>query len=158
MIEKLLLPHKYKKIGWMILIPTFIVGLTLIIGEFDSFSIKANIFVFSYDSFLSGSKTFEMANIDIGYTLVGILFLIGACMVSFSQEKKEDEFINNLRLSSLMWAVLVNYGLLFFCFIFIYGVSFLYVMVYNIFTVLIIFIIRFNYLLNRSSKMAIDEQ
>lgn len=157
MKSDLLLPNKYKKVGWIILLPSIVLGVLVAIGEFDGFSIMFNVFALAYDNDLFNNKI-GVFNTDITNTLAGILCIIGALLVSFSKEKREDEFIANLRLTSLLWAVLVNYGLLLFCFIFIYGISFLHVMVYNMFTVLIIFIIRFNYLLNRSSKMAVDEQ
>ncbi len=79
-------------------------------------------------------------------------------MVSFSKEKREDEFIANLRLSSLLWSVWVHFVLLLLAFLFIWGFSFLNVMVYNMFTILIIFIIRFNYLLYRGTKSMADDK
>jgi uncharacterized membrane protein len=79
-------------------------------------------------------------------------------MVGFSKEKNEDEFITNLRQSSLYWAVIVNYILLLFAFVFLYGIAFLNVMLYNMFTILIIFIVRFNYVLYRTSKWKPDEK
>ena len=73
-------------------------------------------------------------------------------------EKNEDEYIAGLRLSSLLWAVCVSYLLLLIAFVLVYGTPFLNVMVYNMFTVLIIFIIRFNYLLHKNSKIVPDEK
>jgi hypothetical protein len=87
-----------------------------------------------------------------------VLFIAGGLMIGFSKEKREDEFIVKLRLSSLLWAVWVNYALLFLAFVFIYGTAFLTILYYNTITVLIIFIIRFNYMLYRYSKTAIDEK
>jgi hypothetical protein len=87
-----------------------------------------------------------------------VLFLGGAMLVAFSKEKTEDEFIVNIRLTSLLWALLVNNILLLIAFVFIYGTTFFSVMVYNMFTVLIIFILRFNYLLYKNSKTVIDEK
>ena len=81
-----------------------------------------------------------------------------AMFVGFSKEKREDEFIAKLRLSSLLWAVWVNYVLLLFAFLFVYGTSFLTVMIYNMFTVLIIFIVRFNYILYKNAKSVSDEK
>jgi hypothetical protein len=95
---------------------------------------------------------------DITNTLVGVVFITGAILVGFSREKKEDEYIANLRLSSLLWAVFVSYLLLLLAFIFIYGGAFFMVMVYNMFTVMVIFIIRFNYLLYKNSKPVSDEK
>ena len=95
---------------------------------------------------------------DITNTLVGVVFILGAMMVGFSKEKQEDEYIANLRLSSLMWAVWVNYVLLFLSFIFIYGMGFFHVMIYNMFTVLIIFIGRFNVILLKNKMISTDEK
>ncbi|MEO6730880.1 MAG: hypothetical protein ABIN01_06660 [Ferruginibacter sp.] len=91
-------------------------------------------------------------------TLVGIVFIIGGLLVGFSKEKKEDEFIANLRLSSLLWAVCVNYVLLFLAFVFVYGMGFFTVMAYNLFTVLLIFISRFNYIVYKNTKIVSDEK
>ena len=158
MKSNLLIPNKYKKVGWIILLPSIILGIFVTIGDYGNFSMVSDVFVLAYENLFNDRKTFGVINTDITNTVLGVMCIIGALLVSFSKEKREDEFIANLRLTSLLWAVLVNYGLLLFCFIFIYGISFLHVMVYNMFTVLIIFIIRFNYLLNRSSKMSVDEQ
>jgi len=73
-------------------------------------------------------------------------------------EKVEDEFIANLRLNSLLWAVLVNYVLLLFMFLFIYGLAFLNIMVYNMFTILFLFIGKFNIALYRNSKSGPNEE
>ena len=54
--------------------------------------------------------------------------------------------------------VKINYILLLLAFLFVYGTDFLIVMIYNMFTVLIIFIVRFNYILYKNSKTAPDEK
>ena len=110
------------------------------------------------DSLIGQNASFGFINTNITSTVVGILFIVGAIFVAFSKEKREDEFIANLRLSSLLWAVFVNYLLLIISFAFIYGSAFLNVMIYNMFTVLIIFIARFNYILYKNSKSAADEK
>jgi hypothetical protein len=158
MTNKLLLPNKYKSIGWYILIPSVIFGIILILGRFESFAIETNVFSLLNQELLGDNEAFSVIHTNIVPTAVGILFLIGALLVSFSKEKTEDEFIARLRQSSLLWAVLVNYSLLLFCFVFVYGLAFLHVMIYNMFTILIIFIIRFNYILYRSSKEMPNEK
>ena len=90
--------------------------------------------------------------------MVGVPFIIGALLVSFSKEKNEDEFIAEIRLSSLLWAVWVNYILLLVSFLLVYGSPFIEVMVYNMFTTLLIFIVRFNHLLYRNRKTVPDEK
>ena len=145
-------------IGWCILIPTTILGICLIATDFNALPINAKVFAMFNDPVLGHSQSFSFIDTNITSTIIGILFIVGAIFVAFSKEKREDEFIANLRLSSLLWAVFVNYILLIISFAFIYGTAFLNVMIYNMFTVIIIFIARFNYILYKNSKSSPDEK
>lgn len=151
MENKLLLPNKFKKPGWFIMIPAMIAGVFLSIHGYEADWLNVKVFAL-FNNDLSGFRFCEFIEDNITNEIVGLLFLTGAFLVAFSKEKKEDEFIANLRLSSLLWAVCVNYVLLFLTFIFVYGLSFYSMMIYNMFTVLIFFIVRFNYILYRNSK------
>lgn len=152
MPSKLLLPNGYKKIGWCILIPSTIVGIILAFHEFGAGWIWARIFAIANDGKDGKYLYLATRETNITNTVVGVFFIIGAMLVSFSKEKNEDEFIAEIRLSSLLWAVWVSYILLLIAFIMVYGSPFFDVMIYNMFTVLIIFIIRFNYILYRNAK------
>jgi ABC-type Fe3+-siderophore transport system permease subunit len=110
------------------------------------------------EELLENTTYFSIISKNVVPTAIGVLFIIGALLVSFSKEKLEDEFIAEIRQSSLLWAVLVNYILLLLAFVFIYGLAFMNVMIYNMFTILIIFIIRFNYILYKSSKEMPNEK
>ena len=158
MSSKLLLPNKYKLIGWLLLIPATILGVVLTIIGFDAIPFKVRVFSIIDDGLLGKAQLFGLTEENITITIVGICFIAGAVLVGFSKEKREDEFIEKLRLSSLLWAVWVSYILLFLAFIFVYGMAFFNVMVYNMFTVLIIFIVRFNYNLYKNSKTVSDEK
>ncbi|HEY5409003.1 MAG TPA: hypothetical protein VIJ92_18065 [Ginsengibacter sp.] len=158
MSNKLLLPNRYKKIGWAILIPSTILGVILAFHEFGEAWMHAPVFAMANDGINDNYKYFTVSDANITNTVIGLLFIIGAMLVSFSKEKTEDEFIAEIRLSSLLWAVCVSYILLLIAFVFVYGSPFLDVMVYNMFTVLIIFIIRFNYILYKNTKTAANEK
>lgn len=158
MVEKLLLPHKFKRVGWFILIPAFIIGLLLLITNGEFIEINTKIFAVYSDKLFENKQYFNFIETNIIPTIIGVLFIIGALLVAFSKEKEEDEFIANLRLTSLLWSVLINYLLLLFAFLFVYGIGFLNIMVFNIFTVLLIFIIKFNFSLYRNSKYFTDEK
>jgi hypothetical protein len=163
MTQALLLPHRYKKIGWLILIPATILGIILAIGDFEMNWFTTWVFAFFSDEirsgqFVEGGKLFSFINTNVSNTIIGSLFLVGALLTAFSKEKQEDEYIEKLRLSSLLWAVWVNYLLLLIAFIFVYGFAFLNVMIYNMFTILIIFIARFNYILFQNRKGAAHEK
>ncbi len=158
METKLLLPNKYKIIGWCLLIPATIMGLILIFTDYDAFPIRAKVFAIFNEELFEEKQSFSFIETNITNTVVGVLFIVGAMFVGFSKEKREDEFIAKLRLSSLLWSVWVNYILLLLGFLFIYGAAFFTVMIYNMFTVLIIFIVRFNYILHTNSKSVSDEK
>jgi len=114
--------------------------------------------IYSGSGVFQDSVLFGMIKANLTGTLVGVLFLIGAIFVAFSKEKSEDEFIAKVRLESLLWATYINYGVLIFCFLFFYEFEFLYVMIFNMFTILIFFIIRFYYILYRAKKSLSHEK
>ncbi|SIO45717.1 hypothetical protein [Chitinophaga niabensis] len=138
MKSKFLLPHLYKKIGWSITIPFLIIGILLFpLG--DVFFKNATWLTF-LDNF-PGQYTDE---------IIAAGLIMGMLLVAFSKEKVEDEYINKVRLESLQISVLINYLLLIICILLIYDVEFLSVMTYNMFTILLLFIIRFNFIIYRN--------
>lgn len=159
MKHNLLIPNKYKKYGWMIVIPSFIVGVTLTIVNFRPDWLKMKVFnFFPNNDLFAKTKLFSWMEVNMTNTIIGVLFITGALIVAFSKEKNEDEFISDIRLISLRWAVLINYLLLIIAFIFVYNLSFFTVMIYNMFTVLIIFIVRFHFVLYKYSRLNSDEK
>lgn len=159
MKTKLLLPNYFKKIGWILLIPSALFGLFIIISDFELKFLDMKVFtIYSGSGVFQDPVLFGMINANLTGTLTGILFLIGAIFVAFSKEKSEDEFITKVRLESLLWATYINYGVLIFCFLFFYEFEFLYVMIFNMFTILIFFIIRFYYILYRANKSLSHEK
>jgi hypothetical protein len=158
MSPKLLLPNRFKKIGWFIFIPSTILGIILCTNGFGTDWISAKVFAIANGEIMGSTLYFGSRETNVTNTLVGSLFIIGALLVGFSKERNEDEFIAEIRLSSLLWAVLANYILLLVAFLFVYGSPFLEVMIFNMFTTLLLFIIRFNYLLYKNSKTVLDEK
>jgi hypothetical protein len=87
--------------------------------------------------------------------VVYLSLVAGLLLAAFSKEKIEDEQIAQLRSDSLQWAIYVNYGIFIVCTIFINGTDYLSVIMYNVLSPLLFFMIRFRwkmYLLNRSLK------
>ena len=158
MKTKLLLPHKFKKPGWILLIPTTLFGLYIIFSDFEFDFLNARVFTLYSNEILGESVTMGFVKTNLTLTVTGIIFIISAFFVAFSREKTEDEFIARIRLESLLWATYINYGILLFCFLFFYDFGFFYVMIFNMFTILLIFIIRFQYLLYRAKKSLSHEK
>lgn len=158
MKTKFLFPNRYKRIGWILLIPSSILGILILFFDFNFKSLDSKVFTIYSDGF--GVEKTIMGLFDGNYvnTIAGILFLIGAILVAFSKEKQEDEFISKTRLESLVWAIYVNYAILAFCTLFFFNLEYLIVMIFNMFTILIFFIIRFYYILYRSNKSLSHEK
>lgn len=158
MSHNLLLSNKYKLMGWILFIPSFMLGMFLVISGYEANWLTVKVLSIFPELFNGDKQYFKIISVDPTNTVVGVLFIVGCLLIGFTKEKYEDEFIAKIRLSSLLWAVFVNYMLLLIAFIFIYDIAFLNVMIYNMFTVLLIFISRFNYILYKNSKTVSDEK
>jgi hypothetical protein len=152
MKTRLLFPNHLKKVGWILLVPSTIMGILLLFFDYKFKFLDSSVFTIYSAGFHENPIVFGFMDNNYANTIAGVLFLVGALFVAFSKEKQEDEFIAKTRLESLLWATYVNYGILIFCFIFLFGLEFLNIMIFNLFTILIFFIIRFHYVLYKTKK------
>ncbi|MFD0993814.1 hypothetical protein [Tenacibaculum geojense] len=142
-----LFPSNFKRLGLFILIPSSIIGLVTLFYEYEPTFLDFNMPAIFIDEILRGeNKSFiGIVKNNILDEILAIFIIFSSVLVAFSKERLEDEYISKIRLESLVWAVYVNYGILLFSFLFIYDFSFLWVMILNMFTVLLFFIIKFNW-------------
>ena len=147
MVSKLLFPSRYKLIGLVLFIPSLILGIA-----FRFFDVGVGFLSIH----LNGKNIFGggVQNLTDEVALTGII--AGLLLVAFAREKQEDEFISKIRLESLQWAVLFNYILLIIATWLVYDASYIDVMMYNMLTVLIFFIIRFHIMLARNKSSLTD--
>lgn len=145
MKSTLLLPEKYKRIGMALFLPALVLGI--MVQFFD--------FQFAFLS-LPHDKH-DMSRIlesDINFTdefaLTGLI--LGMLFMAFAREKNEDEYISRIRLESLQWAVIANYVLLLAATWLVHGFGYLHVMIYNMLTILLIFLVRFHIVLARDRR------
>lgn len=143
-----LLPHGFKIIGWILFILGVIGGLYVLITNYEQDILSMKVLSIYNDDALFGNKEgfFKIINNDVLDELVAVFIIIGGLFVTFSREKVEDEFIYKLRKDSLVWAVIFNYSVLLIAVLFVYSFTFFDVLVFNMFTPLIFFILRFNFL------------
>lgn len=147
MKPRFLLSHSFKRIGWMVFVPALIFGVFVQHAEYEipGFSVALD----SSSIYVSG----EPLENNLTNELAGVLILLGGFFVAFSKEKIEDERVSQVRLESLQWSVYLNYALLFISLLVVYEEAFFYVMIYNMFTILIFFIIRFNFVLHVKHRL-----
>ena len=141
-----LLPNKYKKVGWILFLLVIFFYIILGITQYDGILFQTKVLsILNYDGYTDESF-FKIITNDIKDEIIASLMILGGLLIGFTREKIEDEFIYKLRNDSLVWAIIFNYVILLITIVFIYDTDFFSVMVYNMFTPLIFFIIRFNFL------------
>ena len=128
-MEKIfLLPNGFKKVGWIILVPTFVLGVLMTIDGYNGFP-----------SFLLPEW-------------------IPLAMKRVLTSDWVDELIGRIRLNSLLIALYINSSVLIILSLFCYELLFLNVLVFNIFTNIIIFLIVFEMKLWKLKKSLRDEE
>lgn len=139
MKKDLLFPNRYRRIGWLLFIPCALAGLFAIYDQ----SLPVSWTDYLSRTIITNSFADEVAALGV---LLGLLF------IAFAREKSEDEMIRQLRLESLQWSVYANYLLLALAIVFIYDMAFFNVLVCNLFTILLVFIVRFRWSLKRGER------
>lgn len=153
MKTKWLFPHRFRFIGWLIFVPSAVLGLANMYVDFKLGWLVATVLNSSItiDVGTSVANLDEVQNLTDEFAAIGII--IGLLLIAFSREKVEDEMIGQLRLEALQWSVYANYIVLAIAIIAVYDTAFFSVMIYNMFTVLIVFILRFRWLIHRNGNL-----
>lgn len=82
------------------------------------------------------------------------LLIAGLLILAFTRVKGEDERVRLIRLEAFQWSILVNFIIVLAGNWSLYGEGFFYLMVFNLFTPLIVFLLRFYYVLYVSEPRA----
>ena len=143
-----LLPNRFKKTGWLIFIPSLVLGILSLTRIFSFPEVSLPVFYNSgFPLSNEDAGLFKNTEIALFPNLFGILIIIGGILIGFSEEKTEDEYISSLRLRSVFWSLITTYSLILILFLTVFGSAFFTVMILIIFLPLILYIFRFNYLL-----------
>lgn len=159
MKSRFLLSHKYKPLGWFLFITGFVFGIVMLINDFDYFNLEVPVFpLVGETGIFSKNPSLKWSSNNISDEIVAIIIIIGGILVSFSKTKDEDEYISKIRTESLIWATYVNYFILVLAILFVYDISFFTVLILNMFTVLLFFIVRFHFILFKTKREANYEE
>lgn len=135
-----LLPNFCKKIGWIISSLFVLLYIWAAVNDYIYNHNQMEIM----PSWLSG---------DI-YTILIVGLSISLLMVAFSKEKDEDEYTVKIRGKSLILAVVTSYIILIIAALCLYFLDFLTFMGFNMFTIPILYILKFNITLRKLRKSA----
>jgi hypothetical protein len=150
MKNTLMLPSRFRLVGLALAIPGLAVGMAFLFFDWEPAFLDVHLPKWIN---LIGDKGFlaDTAN-NLTDEIALTLAVAGLLIVAFSRELVEDEFIQATRLKSLQWAVLVNTILLLIACWLVYGMQFFTVLVFNALTVLLIFNLRFRWVLFRQQQ------
>ena len=156
MKDQLLLPHICRKLGFALFLPstawllaTYVFNHSLF--AFLQFRADSNDKKDFFDSDFLFERGFAT---DFNGELSLLLTWASLFMIAFAREKKEDEYVKTVRLRALQVSMYINYGMVALASIFIYGLSFMWVMYAALFSMLIIFIVIYYYQLHLRPRLA----
>lgn len=148
MNKMLLLPHGFKRIGWVLFIPTALLGVLMAIDDFNGFPS----FLLP-DSFAPGGGSVRLWN---NVAIIGIL--LGVLFICCSRERVEDELIARIRLNALLAALYITVGISVLSALVLYDVAYLWFMIFNLCLLPVLFLVIERAMLWRLGKEASHEE
>lgn len=144
---KLFLPNKIRIYGWVILLFGLILGvIRFYFGVKPEF---LNIKVFAVYSKYFETNYFKVIENHVSEELTALLILVGLFVISFTKEKIENESVSAIRYKSFILTFYINTLIIVLSFLFVYGFGFINILVINVFSPFIIYIILSRYFLSK---------
>jgi len=151
-MTKALFPNNFKKVGWILFVPGILISLAILVFEFEPKWFEIKVFAIMSESLMGDTIYFSWIEDNILNEVAILLVVIGALFIAMSRERVEDEYVSKIRLDSLIWAVYINYAILILSVLFVYRLSFYWILILNMATLLIFFVFRFRWALFQTSK------
>ncbi len=158
---QLLFNNRYKRIsGWIfyLTIPFALYAYftkrfedIFVFKVFPLFSYK-RIIITEHTENIIGSEGFRWLENGLVNEILLTIIIVAGIINSFSKEKNEDELIGKLRTESLTLSLYLNYGIILLANFLIFELTFIYVLIFNLFTILLFFNLIFKYKLYRHYK------
>lgn len=158
MLTNYLFPHRYKRLGWGLVVGSLALGLLELYDVLHLPLLLAWLPSLINDHTTAGPLHQPLVEPRNNHDLWAVLFIVGGLLVACSRERHEDEYINKIRLDSLLWALYAYYALLLLAFVLVSGLPFFTVMTYALFAPLLLFVGRFQVLLLRSAPRLADDE
>jgi hypothetical protein len=141
-----LFSNKFKKISVVIFYLSIPIGLFLLLTERIQDIFVFNVFsIFSYELFGSEPKGFGWIENGLGDEVFTLLIIVSGIVNSFSKEKIEDELISRIRLESLSLSLFISFGLIIISTFLVFNINYMYVLVFNLFLIILLFNLIFKF-------------
>lgn len=138
-----LFPRVFHTVGWILFVPAIIMG-ALILSELGDYSIGLDLPAGVWETVI--------------YDAVIIGIAIGSVFIVCSKEKREDEMTRSIRLSALLNSLYIYVVLLVIGTLLVNGLSFTWIMLFNLVILPIIYVIIFRTEMHRYYKLTDDEE
>ena len=153
MKSNFLLPSGFRKAGWCMFLPGVILGVLYLLGEYPAWLELGGTNAFALFDGFSDTNMFTVTfNDSWTEEFIIILLALSLLFIGFSREKDEDECIANIRMNALVWAITANTALLIAGTLFVFGLPYLTFMSIYMFSLMILFIAKYNWLIYRFRK------
>lgn len=145
MKKNYLLPHNFKMIGLIMLVPFLVACIWLLCGpcEGDWFIVDVPA-LFTLD-IASTSEWFGMTATDPVNEICMLGLLVSLVFIALSKEKDEDEMTAAVRMQSFVWSFWCTAILMLVAILFVYDLAFMYFAFASVFVCFIMYICKFNY-------------
>ncbi len=147
-----LFPTVFGKIGRYLFVPAFILGICYLIGSGELIEIGGSRVFALFNGYSQIDMMTITENNNWSDEIIVIILTISMLFIGFSREKDEDECIATIRMNALVWAIMLNSALLIIGTLFIYGMPYLTFMTIYMFSLLLLFIIKYTYMLHKFRK------
>ncbi|MDA9107264.1 hypothetical protein N9J98_03585 [Flavobacteriaceae bacterium] len=145
--------YKYKKISGVIFYLSIPIGLFLLWNDRIHDVFVVNVFsIFSYEWIGSERTGFGWIENGLGDEIFTLLIIVSGLINSFSKEKIEDELISRIRLESLSLSVFISFGLIIISTFLVFDINYMYVLVFNLFLIILLFNLIFKFRLFKHYK------
>ncbi len=150
----LLFPAKFRPYGIVLMLLSMLFGLFCIFSNFEFEFLKLPVFAIYGDQLFGKDTVVSLFTDNLTLEFAGILYVLGLLLAGFSRLPQEDEFSLQIRYNALMWSTLISCLLLVATMLFFYGSGFFICMIFNMFWVPTIYVLRFHYLVYRFKNQA----
>lgn len=147
MKTEILFPHRLKIPSLLLFLPSILLLITMQVFHVDMewLTLEVSLPVLTDDPLFGERRFFVWVEREISYLILLTLTIISGVVFAFSREKQEDEMIGSIRKDSLIWAFYFNYAVLIFSLFAFAGFDLFLILALNILSLLLFFIIRFEW-------------
>lgn len=153
-----LFPTVMKKVGWCMFVPSAIVLILVITDVLSDELVSFPTLLIGDVGLFSGNQSMVTLGTEgMLYEIATLFVALSLLFISFSKEEEEDEYVENIRMRSFVWAIKSNTLLVILGTWFIFGTLYLELMIVFMYSMFLFFICKFNYELYKLRRTGNEE-